>query len=141
MSLTGTSTYQEPMKATLYNALLVGAGGALGTLFRQMINIWTFVPAWPVGTIVENLSGALLLGVVSGFIATRADAPDWLRTGVATGFCGGYTTMSTLASDTFVVAVYQAPAWAVGYVGVSLVFGLVLAWLGIRAGRRLGRRR
>lgn len=125
-----------PLRQTLFVAL----GGAMGTLFRHALNMWTFAPAFPVGTVIENVTGALLLGVVTGWLATRKDAPDWLRSGVGVGFCGGYTTMSTFAADTFVVSVYQAPAMAGAYVGVSLVFGLALAWFGIAAGKSMADR-
>ena len=125
----------------LKNSLFVAAGGALGTLFRHLINVTTFIPAWPVGTIIENLTGALLLGLVAGWLATRKTAPDWVRAGIGVGFCGGYTTMSTFAADSFVVHVHQAPAWAAGYVAVSLVFGLLFAWAGLAAGREYGEAR
>ncbi len=92
----------------------------------------------PVGTVLENISGALLLGLTVGFIAKHKDAPSWLRLGVGTGFCGGYTTTSTFAADTFVVTVHQAPLWAAAYVATSLTFGLLFAVVGIAVGERIG---
>ena len=106
---------------------------------RHLINLWTFAPAMPVGTALENISGALLLGMVVGYLATRNEAPAWLRAGVGTGFCGGYTTTSTFAADTFVVTVHQAPLWAAAYVAASLIFGLLFAVVGIAVGESIGR--
>lgn len=128
------------MNQDLKNTLFVAIGGALGTLFRYLINIATFTPAFPVGTAIENITGAFLLGVTTGIVAAMASAPQWLRAGVGVGFCGGYTTMSTFAADSFAVTVHQSPALAAGYVGVSVVFGLLLAWIGLATGRRIGAR-
>ena len=128
------------MNEDLQNTLFVALGGALGTMFRHLLNVWTFMPTFPVGTVIENLTGAFALGVTTGFIAALNSAPKWLRAGVGVGFCGGYTTMSTFAADSFVVTVYQSPLMAAGYVAVSLVFGLLLAWVGLGVGRQLGER-
>lgn len=125
------------MNDTLRHTLWVAAGGALGTLVRHLVNVWTFTPAFPVGTVVENITGAFLLGLTTGVIARRERTPPWLEKGIGVGFCGGYTTTSTFAADTFVVAVHQAPALAAVYVASSLVFGLLAAWIGLGAGRRL----
>lgn len=117
--------------------LFVAAGGALGTLFRHLINVWTFTPAFPVGTVIENITGAFLLGVATGAIARLKRSPAWLKQGIGVGFCGGYTTTSTFAADTFVLTLHDAPALAALYVALSLVFGLLTAWLGLGTGRAL----
>ncbi len=127
------------MSAPLRNSLFVALGGALGTLLRHAINLWTFTPVFPVGTLLENITGALLLGIVTGWLTTHQNAPDWVRSGVGVGFCGGYTTMSTFAADSFVVSVHQTPVLATGYVTASLVAGFLLAWVGIGVGQFLGR--
>lgn len=119
----------------IQNTFFVALGGALGTLVRQLINVAAFAPAFPIGTVIENVSGALLLGVTTGIISAVQEAPDWVRTGVGVGFCGGYTTMSTFAADVFVVSVHQAPEWTALYVGTSLVFGLAVAVAGLRLGQ------
>lgn len=134
-----SSSVSETVPAIIRDSLFVAAGGAVGTLFRHLINLVTFIPGWPVGTVVENLTGAFLLGITAGWLATRKSAPGWVRKGIGVGFCGGYTTMSTFAADSFVVHIHQAPGWAAGYVAVSLVFGLLLAAGGLEVGRRIGR--
>ena len=129
------------MKELYQNSILVALGGALGALFRHLINLWTFAPAIPAGTVLENISGALLLGMTVGYLAKRKEAPSWLRVGVGTGFCGGYTTTSTFAADTFLVTIHQAPLWAGVYVATSLIFGLLFAVVGISVGERLANSR
>lgn len=126
------------MQSFLRDTLLVAIGGALGTLLRHLINVVAFIPGWPVGTVFENLTGAFLLGVAAGWLSTHKSSPDWVRKGIGVGFCGGYTTMSTFAADSFVVYLYQAPGWAAGYVAVSLVFGLLFAWIGLGVGKTWG---
>lgn len=127
------------MPSILRDSLFVAAGGAIGTLIRHLLNVAMFVPGWPLGTVVENITGALLLGLTTGWLASQKTSPEWIRTGIGVGFCGGYTTMSTFAADSFIVYLHQTPSWAAGYVAVSLVFGLLFAWGGLVAGRRLGR--
>ena len=126
------------MNELLKNSLFVAAGGALGAVMRHLLNLASFSANFPIGTVVENISGALLLGVVAGFVATVADAPAWLRNGVGVGFCGGYTTMSTFAADSFLLAAHQPPSLTALYVGLSLSLGLGAAVLGLSLGRRYG---
>ncbi len=126
------------MNSALKNTIYVALGGAIGTLFRHGINVLTFSEQFPLGTVIENLTGALALGLVTGFITTLNRAPDWLRTGVGVGFCGGYTTMSTFAADTFLLGVHSAPGLTLLYVGSSLVGGLLMAAGGIGLGKMAG---
>ncbi len=125
------------MPDAIRNTLFVAAGGALGTLFRHLINLATFTEAFPIGTAIENITGAFLLGMATGAIARMKQAPPWLKQGVGVGFCGGYTTTSTFAADTFVLTLQDAPALAAVYVAISLVFGLLTAWGGLSVGRSM----
>ena len=123
-----------PLQSTVFVAL----GGALGTLLRHLLNVVAFVPAVPIATAIENITGAFALGITAGLLATARSAPDWVRTGVGVGFCGGYTTMSTFAADSFVVYLHQSPGWAAVYAGCSVLFGVISAGFGLRLGRSLG---
>lgn len=106
----------------------VAAGGALGTLLRYIINLSTLPSGYPYGTIIENVAGAFLLGAAAGWFLTKK-APEWLQAGIGAGFCGGLTTMSTLASDTVLLAA-QDTAAPVIYVTVSVFGGLGAALAG-----------
>jgi fluoride exporter len=118
-------------------SLMIGLGGALGTLCRYGLNLMTHASAYPLGTLLENLAGSLLLGILAGWIARRPLSTQWVNYVVGVGFCGGFTTMSTFAADTFFLSVEQDPLTALGYVAASLFGGLSLVSLGFIAGRTM----
>jgi fluoride exporter len=114
--------------------LLVALGGFLGANLRYATSLWAarrYGTAFPVGTLVVNVAGSLLIGVVLGAVTAPFDDPD-LRLLAVTGFLGALTTFSTFAWET--VALARAGwARAAMNVGVSLVLGLagVVAGLAI----------
>jgi CrcB protein len=110
----------------------VAAGGTAGTLLR-----YGAVTALPVGPgrfpwviAVVNVVGAAAAGLAS------AGLPRRLRPLVASGFLGGFTTMSALAVDTDLLARGGHVDLAVAYAGASTAAGLAAAWLGVRLGAR-----
>ena len=75
--------------------------GMVGALLRYLLStVVTLRVDWwfPLGIFIVNLSGAFLLGLVSG-LGVRQGWPDWLEKGVGTGGIGAYTTYSTWAND------------------------------------------
>ena len=83
-------------------ALAVALLGGLGAATRFVVDgairtRWT--SALPTATIVVNVSGSLLIGLLAGAAAYHHLAAD-LRLVAATGFCGGYTTFSTAMVET-----------------------------------------
>ncbi len=88
------------MTAGLFVAL--AAAGGLGAAIRFVLDgaIRDRVgAAYPVGITVINLSGAFLLGLLTGWVSS-AVLPDELRAILSTGLLGGYTTFSTASIDT-----------------------------------------
>ena len=87
----------------------------------------------PAGTFVINVSGSLLLGLITGLVLVGAEPSDF-RIVLGTGFLGGYTTFSTAMIDT--VRLLQQRRWlaaAVTGVGMMLL-GLGAAILGVFLG-------
>ena len=89
-------------------ALWVALAGSAGALARFGLDgglrrRWPTTFPW--ATLVVNVTGSLLLGLVTGLVLFRGE-PDALRTVVGTGFCGGYTTFSTASFET--VRLFQA---------------------------------
>jgi fluoride exporter len=97
------------------------------------------VPAVPPGTLVVNLLGALVLGVLVGLApagASTSHGPLWLVAG-ATGFCGSFTTFSSAVVE--VVRLAQARRWAAASAAASahLLGSLVALAAGLAAGSAL----
>jgi CrcB protein len=112
----------------------VFAGGALGTLLRAGLTTWFPHEAgtWPVATLIVNLVGAFLIGVISVWLPRAPDLDPRLHPFLTTGICGGLTTFATLQIE--LVLLVDEAAWGVAaaYVAVSLAGG-VLAVLAGRA--------
>ena len=82
-----------------------------------------------------NLSGALALGVAMGALGERFVQQPALRALVTIGFLSSYTTLSALAYQTVALAERGELGRAVAYAGGSLLGGIALAYVGLRAGR------
>lgn len=115
--------------------VLIAVFGAVGTLFRYSIQVFTQVQtgsAFPWGTLLINLTGCFLLGLVGQITLNRMMvSPDW-RIAITVGFFGGYTTFSSFGWET--AKMLEGGEWlpATGYVAASVVIGLLLSVAGIR---------
>ena len=120
----------------------IGAGGALGGVARYLIAGW-WPPAGdglPWSTLGINLSGSLLLGVVLTLVVERWPPTRYVRPFAAVGFCGAYTTWSTVMTETVLRVRDHHVEVAVLYVTVSLTGGLAASYCGVWAVRRRRRR-
>lgn len=114
---------------------LIAIFGAIGTLARYglqgVVQIRT-ASTFPYGTLLVNLSGCFLLGLIGQFTLKHlVISPDW-RMAIAIGFFGGYTTFSSFGWETAKMLEAGEWAWATAYVGVSVMAGLLLSVAGIR---------
>ena len=80
------------------NLLLVGLGGAAGSILRYSIQRIANTPAFPYGTFLINLGGCLLIGMFWGLI-TRNTMTQGTGLLLMSGFCGGFTTFSAFALE------------------------------------------
>jgi CrcB protein len=118
--------------------LLVAAGGALGSSARYLTSLATgkvFGAGFPVGTLVVNLVGCLLIGVGFALAEERSVLSPHGRLFFMTGFLGGLTTFSTYALESVTYFGDGARAVAVA----NLVLNNVLGLLPVLAGMALGR--
>ena len=124
---------------------LVLLGGAAGTAARYGVERgWpTAAGEWPWATSTVNIVGAVVLGML--LQALIGAGPDTgvrrrIRLLVGSGFCGAFTTYSTLALETVTSVRADAPVLAALYVLISLSVGVCAAFVGIVLGHRLSRR-
>jgi CrcB protein len=114
---------------------MIAIFGAVGTLARYglqgVVQIRT-ASTFPYGTLLVNLSGCFLLGLIGQFTLNRlVISPDW-RVAIAVGFFGGYTTFSSFGWETAKMLEDGEWARASAYVGLSVAAGLLLSVAGIR---------
>ncbi len=111
-----------------------GLGGALGAAARYYISIFLNDAGFPVGTLLANVLGSFLLGVLVGY-ATKKTMDKWIYNSIGTGLLGGFTTMSAFAGE--VVSFGQEFAGiSVFYVAISLSGGIAAAFAGYMTGER-----
>ncbi len=115
--------------------LAVVVGGIVGTGLRLLVDLALphAADGFPLGTLLVNVAGAFVLGLVVARVWPHAAA--WLRAGLGSGLLGSFTTFSAIAVS--LVAQAQGGAWwlAAGYLVLSLVLGFGAAALGLRLGR------
>ncbi len=82
------------MKSTLYNILLVGAGGALGAMLRYGVSLLCVAINWSsnLATLIVNITGSFAMGLLANYFSA---SPALLMATV--GVCGGFTTFSTFS--------------------------------------------
>ena len=118
----------------LVQYLAIGAAGALGAMFRFFVSSLCgrlFRTEFPVGTLVINLTGSLLLGWFLTVIRDRMPVSDTFRLTVAVGFVGAYTTFSTFAFESNSLLEDGAGIKAMLNMFGSLLLGLLAVRLGI----------
>jgi CrcB protein len=119
-------------------SLWIGVGGFFGAVARYQLDTLItrhYRGAFPWGTLVVNLSGSFLLGVVFTMTSGRLDASPALRAALTVGFIGAYTTFSTFSLQAVRLTEEGEVAVALGYVAASVVVGVLAAWAGMAAGR------
>jgi len=124
----------------MVGALLVGVGGFLGAIARYLVDrrvtLWAG-GALPWGTLVVNVSGSFVVGLLFALVVERAALGPHVRAPLMIGFLGAYTTFSTLTLEAW--RMIEDGAWllAVANVGGSIVLGLIAVVAGIMIGRAI----
>ena len=120
--------------------LWVALGGALGSVARYwMTNAVAALtgPRFPWGTIVINIVGSFVIGLVAFLTMPVGRVPITfdLRAFILAGICGGYTTFSSFSLQTLELARTGHWFWAAGNVVLSVVLCLAAVWLGYALAR------
>jgi CrcB protein len=130
---------RNPRIGAKLRLILIGVFGAVGTLARYGLQGVVQVRTggtFPYGTLLINLSGCFLLGLIGQLTLNRlVISPDW-RVAIAVGFFGGYTTFSSFGWET--AKMLEEGEWlpATTYVAASVLIGLLLSVAGIRLANR-----
>ncbi|HVA57155.1 MAG: fluoride efflux transporter CrcB [Gemmatimonadaceae bacterium] len=112
----------------LINVGYVAVGAAIGGALRYIATVFIqgrAGPAFPVATLIINVTGSLLLGFLVAYLAETSAVRPELGLLLTSGVCGGYTTFSTFSYETFALLrdgeYNRAAAYVLLSVGASLV--------------------
>jgi CrcB protein len=121
--------------------LLVGVGGALGSMARYLIGAWAaaaWSPPVPLGTAIVNLAGSWFIALVMELsLRTGLVSPD-LRIFLVTGVAGGFTTYSAFNQEALQLLEQRSYLLAGAYVSGMVLLCLVAGLLGVATARLAG---
>jgi len=109
--------------------LLVFLGGGLGSTLRYGVGKYLnpVSTGFPYGTFTANILGSLLIGIILGIAAKNDSISENTMLFLATGFCGGFTTFSSFASENYkflengnfgLFALYTIASFVIGFSAV-----------------------
>jgi fluoride exporter len=118
------------MKEKIHNSLVVGIGGAIGSIFRYTLS---FVHSYgPFSTFTVNLIGSFILGFLTVYFKSRVEFKK-SKLLLGTGFCGGLTTMSTFSFELTNMPIH----YSIFYLTSTIITGFLLVLLGMKMGRNI----
>ena len=117
----------------LYLIVFIGAG--IGGALRHGVNVWAarmFGFGFPFGTLIVNIVGSLLMGVLAGLFVYRAGlVPQHARLFLTTGILGGFTTFSAFSLDAAFLIERHSYSLAAAYMVGSVFASIVALFLGL----------
>ncbi len=120
--------------------LFIAMGGALGAVGRYsvtaMVTQWVNSP-FPLGTMIVNILGSLLLGGLLSALALNWTPSPELRSLIQVGVLGAFTTFSTFSMDAYDQISRGEILGAAAYIGGSVVLGIVALMAGVALGRQV----
>ncbi len=121
------------MNEIIKTSLLIAGGGFIGTLLRflttQFLNKYTVI-SFPIGTVIVNLIGCLLIGILAGFFSERLTSDSNLFLFLTIGCLGGFTTFSAFAIESQVFIQNGEFLKLATYISIQVLIGIMLAVLG-----------
>ena len=126
------------MRLAFYSYLFVAAGGAIGAMARFGLNVFLQRDVeFPWGTLVANLLGCLAMGIIAQLISNTAwfnDAgiiPDQYRLLFAVGFCGSFTTLSSMVLEMNTMLQKNELFYSFSYFMGTMIGGFACFYIGI----------
>ena len=114
--------------------IIVFLGAGLGGALRHGVNVAAarlFGYGFPLGTLIVNVAGSFLMGVLAGYFAFRPGLSQHMRLFLTTGILGGFTTFSAFSLDAALLIERHSYALAAGYVVGSAGVSIAALFLGL----------
>ena len=112
------------------NFLLVGLGGAIGSLFRYGLGLLIGIRVFPIATLFINIIGSFIIGLVIGLsLEYESFNLNW-KPLLATGLCGGFTTFSAFSIENIQLMQQGKFLLSGAYILLSIILGITAAWIG-----------
>lgn len=140
MAVGAGHSHSSPRGSLMRLLLFAMLGGAVGSGARHLVNVAAgrmLGVAFPYGTLAVNLVGCLLMGILIEALALKFQGSLELRTLLATGFLGGFTTFSAFSLDVMTLVQRGETAMAASYIALSVGGSLVAVALGLYLTRML----
>ena len=118
--------------------LLIFAGGGLGAMLRDWVQGLVYDrmgSAFPYGTVLVNIVGCFVIGLLMVSLEERFLATPALRLFLTVGILGGFTTFSSFSFETMALFRDGESALALANVGLSVLVCLCATWTGMKLGR------
>ena len=114
------------------NFLLVGLGGAIGSMLRYAISLLVTVKQFPYSTFIVNIAGSFIIDAVLALSLKNDMFSNNWKIFLATGICGGFTTFSAFAAEN--MALLQSGKYGIAfiYIMASLLLGIAAVVLGFK---------
>jgi CrcB protein len=112
--------------------LLVFGGGAIGSVWRYWLSgvvAERFGEVFPLGTLVVNVIGSLLIGLFAGALSHHPKPNIWLEPFLIIGICGGLTTFSSFSLQTWTLL--RSERWGLALLNIVLSTALCLGCVGL----------
>ena len=121
------------MNQIIYTSLIIGLGGFIGTILRFLLSSSiekSFATSFPIGTILVNLIGCFLIGLLSGYFTQKLGDQTQLFFFLTIGVLGGFTTFSAIAMDCQVFIENGEYLKMLTYISVQAILGIALCLIG-----------
>ncbi|MCS6840827.1 MAG: fluoride efflux transporter CrcB [Roseiflexus sp.] len=128
------------LNSALINIIAIAVGAAIGANLRYGLSLWAaqrWGASFPYGTLIVNVVGSFLIGLVLTLATTRLSLSDPVRLLIVTGLLGGFTTFSSLSFEAY--SLIMSGSWRAAGIYLASSFGLGMAsvFLGVGVARLL----
>lgn len=124
----------------MQHILAVAVGGGIGAALRYAVTLLANAHggvAFPYGTVLVNIIGSFLIGLLMMYFQAQADLPSSVKLFAVTGVLGGFTTFSTFNMELLTFIRAGEMGFALLYGGLNVVGAFLFCWLGLAAGTAL----